>query len=207
MMKLRPQDIAKLEQFLERVAQETYPEPPSELHTKITRDMFAQMVSQLPLPPDAEILDIGCGQGLALELFQEKGLRATGITLNDEDVRVCQAKGFKVLKMDQSFLDFPAEAFDCVWCRHCLEHSIFPYFTLNEINRVLRPQGLLYLEMPSPETACRHESNKNHYSVLGKRMWLELLKRSGFQLVNALDINFQTRLGSDTYWVFMSRKQ
>ena len=45
--------------------------------------------------------------------------------------------------MDQSFLDFADDYFDFVWCRHCLEHSIFPYFTLQEIYRVIK--NLYYL--------------------------------------------------------------
>lgn len=206
-MKLRQADISKLELFLEKIEQETYPESSSLLHTKITHNMFGEMRSQFPLSPVASILDIGCGQGVALKLFQDNGFVATGITLNDEDVRICKEKGFNVFKMDQSFLDFPDETFDCVWCRHCLEHSIFPYFTLAEISRVLKSQGFLYVEVPSPDTSSRHESNQNHYSVLGKSMWMQLLYRSGFQLMKSMDIKFSTPLGEDIYWAFINKKQ
>ena len=81
--------------------------------------------------------------------------------------------------MDQSFLEFADNYFDFVWCRHCLEHSIFPYFTLQEISRVIKPEGYLYIEVPVPDTSCQNQTNKNNYSVLGKSMWLDLIKRSG----------------------------
>ena len=75
-----------------------------------------------------------------------------------------------MVEADFAFLDFPDAAFDLVWCRHALEHSAFPLFTLTEIYRVLRPKGLVYVEALAPETACHHERNPNHYSVLGKDM-------------------------------------
>ena len=80
--------------------------------------------------------------------------------------------------MDQSFLEFADNYFDFVWCRHCLEHSIFPYFTLQEISRVIKPEGYLYIEVPVPDTSCQNQTNKNNYSVLGKSMCLDLIKRS-----------------------------
>ncbi len=108
--------------------------------------------------------------------------------------------------MDQSFLDFEDESFDFIWCRHCIEHSVFPYFTLSEIFRVLKSKGYLYIEVPAPETSCKHQANKNHYSVLGKQMWLELFKRTGLIVLDVLDINFTTGAGPDTYWCVIQQK-
>jgi ubiquinone/menaquinone biosynthesis C-methylase UbiE len=205
-MHLTQPHIQKLEQFLERVKGETYPEPTSALHTQISQKMLDLFIEKCALQPEAKILDIGCGQGVALELFLQKGFQPIGITLNSVDVEACHQKGYTVYEMDQSFLDFPDQAFDGIWCRHCLEHSIFPYFTLSEFFRVLKPTGALYVEVPAPDTSSRHQSNRNHYSVLGKTMWAELFHRSGFKLVEVADINFQTQLGADTYWAFMQKK-
>jgi len=135
-MKLEQSQIAKLENFLEKVKSETYPEPSFPLHTQITHQMFALVMQLFPLSPHAKILDIGCGQGVALQLFKSRGFDPIGITLNSQEVAVCQQKCYEVYEMDQSFLDFADASFDFVWCRHCIEHSIFPYFTLNEIHRV-----------------------------------------------------------------------
>ncbi|MEC4986452.1 MAG: class I SAM-dependent methyltransferase [Oscillatoria sp. PMC 1068.18] len=205
-MKLRYSDIKKLENFLEKIKSDTYPEPPTSLHTNITKKVIDYFFNKFSLPPQAKILDIGCGQGVALELFAAKGYHPIGITLNNEDVAICQEKGYEVYEMDQSFLDFDNETFDLIWCRHCLEHSIFPYFTLNEIYRVTKPQGYLYIEVPAPETSCQHQSNRNHYSVLGKPMWLELIKRSGFKIADTIDIDFTVPAGPDTYWAMIQQK-
>ena len=205
-MKLDQSQIKKIEQFLERIKNDTYPEPPTRLHSQITQQMFDVCLKQISLPTAAKILDIGCGQGVALEIFKKHGFAPIGITLNKEDVAICQQKGYQVYQMDQSFLEFTDNHFDFVWCRHCLEHSIFPYFTLQEISRVIKPEGYLYIEVPAPDTNCKHQTNKNYYSVLGKSMWLDLIKRSGFEILQVLDIKFNVPAGPDIYWAMIQKK-
>ncbi|MET0273481.1 MAG: class I SAM-dependent methyltransferase [Phenylobacterium sp.] len=195
----------RLDAFLTRLHADVYAEAPSALHTTITQKMFAQLQQSHPPPPGAKVLDIGCGQGVALELFKAAGFDATGITFG-EDVQACRAKGLNAVEMDFSFLEFDDEAFDLVWCRHAIEHSIFPYFTLSEIHRVLKPGGVLYLEVPAPDTARAHQNNRNHYSVLGKSMWLQLMGRAGFMEGVVTDMNLSLDSGPDTYWGFTLRK-
>ena len=205
-MLLTTPHVAKLERFLDKIKGETYPEFPSGLHDQITARVLERVWSQCTLPPAARVLDVGCGQGVALKHFATMGCDATGITLNSIDVEECQRQGYRVLEMDQSFLDFPDAEFDLVWCRHCLEHSIFPYLTLSEFNRVLKPGGWLYVEVPAPDTSCQHQTNRNHYSVLGKTMLGSLITRSGFRIVDVADITFAVPAGPDTYWSFIQQK-
>lgn len=204
--RLRPGDIQKLENFLTRLSKDVYPELLAEPHHSITTRMVEQLLTLQPQAADARILDVGCGQGLALAEFKARGLRPIGVTLGREDVAACRQAGFDVQEMDQSFLDFGDAEFDVVWCRHCLEHSIYPYFTLNEFHRVLKSGGVLYVEVPAPDTSCAHQTNPNHYSVLGKSMWLQLMTRSGFTLIEQIDIDFTVPAGPDTYWAFVLRK-
>ena len=206
-MDVSAKNMQKLISFIDKIEKETYPEPPGDIHTEITRRMLDTMISEYHMPPDSRILDVGCGQGPALDYLMQRGYRAAGITLNDEDVRACRAKNHDVVKMDQSFLDYPDAGFDFVWARHVIEHSIFPYFTLSEFSRVLRPHGYLYLEVPAPETSCHHEENVNHYSVLGHEAWVSLLKRSGFDIIDEPVFSFQTGMGPDTYWGFICIKR
>lgn len=147
--------ICRLVSFMEKIEGETYPETPMYIHTTITSQVLETLTVQFGINPDARILDVGCGQGPALDYLRNKGYTSTiGLTLNDEDVRICMEKGHDVRKMDQSFLEFEDASFDLVWARHVIEHSIFPYFTLTEFCRVLAPGGTLYLEVPAPETPC-----------------------------------------------------
>lgn len=192
--------------FLERLRADVYPEPPSVQHTEFTRMMWAKLREVVSLPPGARVLDVGCGQGLALELFREAGLDAVGITIGSEDLAACAAHGFHAVEMDQSFLDFPPASFDLIWCRHALEHSVAPYFTLAGFHEALKPGGILYVEVPAPDTACHHETNPNHYSVLGRSLWLSLMQRAGFELLDGIQMRFEVPAGPDMYWAFILRK-
>lgn len=200
-------EIARLVSFIDSIERDSYPEAPTSLHSDITRDVLEKILPDYATDKSARILDVGCGQGPALDVFREKGYgNVAGITLNEEDVRICREKGHNVLKMDQSFLRFPDEAFDFIWARHVLEHSIFPYFTLHEFHRISAANGTLYVEVPAPETSCLHETNPNHYSVLGFNAWGSLITRSGFLVVDTIKLNLTTQLGPDLYWGYICTK-
>jgi SAM-dependent methyltransferase len=198
--------IRRLTRFIEAMEANVYPEPPSQLHDAITEKALAILFEKCPLKKEARILDVGCGQGPALRLFKERGFDAVGITLSDEDVISCRDQGFAVVKMDQSFLDFPDAAFDLVWARHVAEHSLFPLFTLHEFNRVLKSGGYLYLEVPAPDTSCHHERNLNHYSVLTRSSWQVHLQRLGMKIILSQKYSFTVPAGPDEYWAYYCGK-
>lgn len=199
--------LARLVSFIDKIEGETYPETPSFLHSDITGKVLDVLLPEYHISQNARILDIGCGQGPALDIFRDKGYcSAVGITLNDEDVRICCEKGHDVRKMDQSFLEFADESFDFIWARHVIEHSIFPYFTLMGFARVLAAGGTLYLEVPAPETSCHHETNPNHYSVFGRGAWVSLLGRCGLIVRDEAQFAFTTGMGPDEYWGFICSK-
>lgn len=192
--------LARLQACLQQARSSVYPEPPSWTHSEISLHAIERILNRYPIGGSA-VLDIGCGQGVALAEFTKRGLKPVGITLG-EDYEVCRAKGYDVRQMDFSFLDFDEGSFDLIWCRHAIEHSIFPYFTLREMRRLLRPDGLVYVEVPAPDTVCIHERNRNHFSVLGRRMWEALIRRAGFEIIESLDIRFEAPPGPDLYMSF-----
>jgi Flp pilus assembly protein TadD/ubiquinone/menaquinone biosynthesis C-methylase UbiE len=199
-------NYGRLDNFLNRLASDVYPEKPSLTHADITSKALNLLDENFPLAPGMRVLDVGCGQGPALEFFRSRQMDYLGITLGDEDLAICRSKGYRVEKMDQSFLDFPDSSFELLWARHVIEHSIFPYYTLSEFSRVLSFGGILYLEAPAPETPCHHEQNPNHYSVLSKGCWKTLLERCGFRIIGDVDYNFEVPVGPDLYWGFFCLK-
>ncbi|MEI6213401.1 MAG: class I SAM-dependent methyltransferase [Desulfuromonadales bacterium] len=206
-MELTFKQLSRFVAFINKIEGETYPEAPMPQHTIITTQVLECILDQMGITPENRILDVGCGQGPALDYLREKGyLSAIGITLNDEDVNICRDNGHNVRKMDQSFLEFQDGSFDFVWARHVIEHSIFPYFTLTEYARALAPGGMLYLEIPAPGTPCHHETNPNHYSVLGHGNWVSLLGRSGFVIQHEGRYTFPIPMGMDEYWSFVCSK-
>lgn len=204
MMQITPRSMARFLEFLANIAADAYPEFPTGCHADVTQQALSYLFNNFSLPPTARILDVGCGQGVALLPFQKRGYSPTGITLNVTDAAVCQDLGFDVRVMDQSFLEFDDGSFDLVWARHVIEHSFMPLYTLTEFRRVLRSGGILYMEVPAPDTLL-HEQNPNHYSVLGKAMWSSLLERTGFAIAGTVDFFLDTPSGrTDSYWGYFS---
>lgn len=197
-------DYASFDRFLGTLGNDVYPEAPSEPHLSITRSTIEALLTDRLLTPGMRVLDIGCGQGLALEKFRSAGLDPVGITLGS-DAGICRSKGFDVREMDQNFMSFPDGSFDFLWCRHVLEHSVAPLFTLTEYRRVVRPHGRVYVEVPAPDTTAHHETNPNHYSVLTHSAWLHLFARAGFLVERAVTIDFAAACGPDRYWSFLLR--
>ena len=197
-------DYSRFDGFLNSLVSDVYPEAPSEPHLSITRMTIADLLREGVIGPGMRVLDIGCGQGIALELFREAGLQATGITLGG-DYEICRAKGFDVHQMDQNFMGFADGSFDFLWCRHVLEHSIAPLFTLTEYRRVTKTAGRVYVEVPAPDTSAHHELNPNHYSVLPIVSWLSLFERAGFVTERCVNIDFTAPCGPDLYWSCLLR--
>lgn len=196
---------ARLHAFIEqRLAADLYPELADAGHARVTADVLQRIDEKWGLR-GKRVLDVGCGQGVALELFVQYGAIATGLTFG-EDLEVCQRKGFDVRAMDMSFLDFPPETFDLVYARHVLEHSFFPYFTLDGLCAVLKRGGMLYAEVPSPDTSANHQRNPNHYSCLTRSSWEVLFERVGLTTLESFALDVELMCGPDVWHSFFLQK-
>lgn len=203
----------KLKFYYDHVLGQVYAEGHAPFHQSITKDVVAKFIDPLNIPKDANILDLGCGPGYFLDEMTARGYtNLTGIGLSDEDLAICSNNGHQVRKSDMNFLDDRDESVDLLFCRHSLEHSPFPYITLLEYNRILKNNGKLYVEVPEPNCDVAHEENKNHYSIMGRKMWLSLLQRTGFDVSWAeygFPVDFTDERGSvnEKYYIFVCAKK
>mgnify|MGYP003345869613 CR=1 FL=1 len=114
---------------------------------------FIKKIAQLHPGPTA--LDLGCGRGEWLELLQDLQLTATGIDLDDGMLAACRDRGLNVQTGDAiaHLKSLPAESMSIVSGFHIAEHlSLEDLQTLiQESLRVLKPAGLLILEVPNTE--------------------------------------------------------
>jgi len=198
-------DFSRLDAFLDQRLDDIYPEPTGNVSEIVIEKMVPDIISHYGIQTGAKVLDVGCGNGLALQAFRLAGCDPIGIGFGKE-AQMCRDEGFEIIEQDMSFLDFPEQKFDVVWCRHVLEHSIIPFFTLSEMFRILKPGGVFYMEVPSPGTSSKHETNPNHYSVLTQEMWLSLIQRIGYRVVRSNKFLFKTPVGEDAYFLFDSQK-
>ena len=105
------------------------------------------------LNPGQRLLDIGCWDGRLLDLINSKELyeELYGVDISQEAVEKTKAKGYHAQAADLNGdpLPFSDSNFDAVTLLAVLEHVFDPYHLIREIHRVLRPGGLLVIDVPN----------------------------------------------------------
>lgn len=215
-------DLVKLKFFNEWLyTSHLYDEGETVLHKKMTEEMVKNYVEPLNLPKDAMIVDVSCGTGYFLdEMKSREYTNVTGITLSEVNAKQCRERGHNVKEWDPTFLPqsdgFWDETVDFIFCRHYLQHSPYPIFSLMEYNRILKQGGKMYIEVPAPDCERRHEYNVNHYSILGARQLDALLTRTGFKVDSFNDVEFdltmqmgeeEPKTAKEKYFCMMVTKQ
>ena len=99
------------------------------------------------LPPWADVLDVGCGNGfIAHHLSSLIGKPVVGLDVGDST-----AAQIKYLPYDGRHFPVRDQSFDAVLLCYVLHHAHDPRLVLNEVSRVLRDGGLaiIYEDIPS----------------------------------------------------------
>jgi SAM-dependent methyltransferase len=97
------------------------------------------------LPDEALVLDLGCGAGS----FDADGSRYTVVRVDLEPKAI---PGPNFAQADAAKLPFAANCFSVVISNHSLEHFENLTASLEEIGRVLKPSGALYVGVPDATT-------------------------------------------------------
>lgn len=95
-----------------------------------------------------KILDVGCGAGFLSNELVQQGFEVTGIDASKQSLEV--AKRYDLTGRahyqlgDANHLPFPDQSFNVVCAMDFLEHVEQPNQVVQEIRRVLQPQGLFF---------------------------------------------------------------
>ena len=154
--------------------------------------LYAWVAGHLTLPPSSICLEIGCGNGnMAARILD--GLGPSRLVATDLDVRQLEAAsryleehypggrppGLELRPADMLRLPFPDQGFDAVFAFSTLHHAGEGHRdatrladALAEVDRVLRPEGLLVYEEFLHKTRLRAWLTAHRYAVVARsRHW------------------------------------
>jgi 2-polyprenyl-3-methyl-5-hydroxy-6-metoxy-1,4-benzoquinol methylase len=99
--------------------------------------------------PGMLVLEVGCGAGGILQAFRDQGASVIGCDLGEEYLqfgRAMHGLDLRAGTLADLQLDRPA---DVIIYSHVMEHVLDLNAEIERIKRVLSPQGVLYVEVPS----------------------------------------------------------
>jgi len=141
----------------------------------------------MPEFKDANILDLGCGDGKLLYFFKERGYHnLTGVDISPEQVVVARQVIENIKEQEAiGFLEQHREEYDFITALDLVEHyekeEVLRF--LNACHNALKPGGRLVLQIPngeSPWCSAILYGDFTHEMAFQPRLLGKLLVKSGF---------------------------
>jgi ubiquinone/menaquinone biosynthesis C-methylase UbiE len=142
-----------------------------------------------------KILDIACGNGVNVVRMANRGCKAFGIGIDERNINLAKSLAgstdcnFQIA--DAEKLPYKSEVFDKITCVCALEHFKNDEGALLEMNRVIKPGGILVLTVDSftyrdIETRLRERHKKDHHVVnyYSRSQLSGKLENAGFKVCN-----------------------
>lgn len=103
-----------------------------------------------------KVLDVGCGTGDRLDVFRSYGFDTYGVEISDAADYAKEYMKLNVLKGGLFAANFPDCFFDIITLYNVLEHTHNPLRVCQEINRILKDDGFLIIQIPNKDSIQCH---------------------------------------------------
>ncbi len=123
-------------------------EPLVEVLVRLVADRHARFWTR-GLPAGARVLDLGCGRGVLLKAFLDRGFEGHGVEVSAGAMRGIDPRAKVRIARDLRELAYPASHFDQIMIWHVLEHLPDPRGVLLECHRIMRPRGRVVIAVPN----------------------------------------------------------
>lgn len=136
------------------------------------------------------LIDIGCNEGLGLQIYKQNGFMAEGLELNKRAASEAKKRGFRVFTDSlESFR--PEKLYDVVVLSHVLEHSLNPREMLIHVSRILNSDGQVWICCPNVKSWQRNTFGRYwinwhvpfHITFFSAKTLEPLINNTGFEVI------------------------
>lgn len=156
------------------------------------RAILSTMLKRLDLPPNAQIMEIGCGTGGNLQMLAGFG-EVYAVEPNENayaiSVQKQQAADYTNIALPQH--PFPGKSFDLIVLFDSLEHMKNDREALQAIKPSLKENGTLFITVPAfPFLWSDHDVALHHYRRYTRGELHQIVKENGYKTTYSSYFNF-----------------
>jgi SAM-dependent methyltransferase len=139
------------------------------------------------------VLDVGCATGLFLHEMQLGGWRAAGVEPVQSAAEFARQRfGLDVFQGELGAAPFDPQSFDAITFWDVLEHTFSPSEELAHAARLLKPDGLIAINVPNWDSFDRARFGADwqgfdpprHLYIFSRETLTQLLAQAGFRVVD-----------------------
>ncbi len=180
------------------------------LKSRIRRVVLPLGTKEPKIAVPGKMLDLGCGSGWMLEHYRSLGWQVEGVEYSESACVAGRSRGLSIHCGSLTDAQFPAASFDFIRANHSFEHLSNPHETLDEIARLLKPNGTLFIGVPDTMGLTAKLFGSEWFYVgapihtigYSRRNLSELLQRHGFVVRDVKgNSNHGGTVGSAQSWI------
>lgn len=183
------------------------------------KNIYGLIFDNLEIDDGDRLLEIGFGNGYFFNALSQKNnsVKLYGIETSKEMIRQCGKLNkqliadnkLEISHVSNSVLPYPDQYFDKAIAINLIYFWENPMENIEELSRVLKNQGRLYIGIRPYNVISQLPFAKTHFNVQQDNWWIELFEKFGFQLSShssitepPLQFNGNAYEMSGVYWMF-----
>ncbi len=168
------------------------------------REAQSKVISLLNIQEGVHFLDIGCGTGWAVgeaaKLVDDKGL-FYGVDLSSGMIEKAKSRfdgkdNFRFIQANVETIPLDGDFFDVIICTNSFHHYLHPDKALDEMHRLLKSGGKVYILDPTADTWMIKLADKviklaepEHVKIYSTKEFQKLFQKAGLKYITSKATN------------------
>lgn len=159
-----------------------------EIRKKLNKKRFEEIKKY---KPSGNHLDIGCATGFFLDVAKDNGLVVYGTELSQEAVMIARKRHKDIFNGTVEQANYQSEFFDLVTIYDLIEHVLDPTQTFEEVNRIMKKNGLVVITTPDIKSWHAKILGKHFYQIdpfqhlfyFSPKSMKNIMAKTGFEII------------------------